>query len=127
MTKNDFIAAFKRIGKQNFIIQTNISIGRGINGVSYEEYIGAWQWNEKDGATSFNHFKQTQILGVLDDCVVLGVHIKEKDWWHNGFHIDFVPFDNIVRVRFLDEQSRPYRGEYLCEVPFEHNLDIYNG
>lgn len=119
MTKNDFIAAFKRFGKQNFKIQTNIAFGRGINGTDFEEYIGAWK--NKD------EFKQTQILGVLDDCVVLGVHIQEKDWWHNGFHIDFVPFNNIVRVRFLGEKCRPYSGEYLCEVPFEHNLGDYNG
>lgn len=112
ITKQEFVAIFNANKGKNFIISTNIAVGRGINGVDYKEFVGYWRFEENHYGSIIEYYKSTYIMGVTENCVVLKTINNTEDRWKNGTQLHFIPFSNIDNITFLESNCSPYRGEY---------------
>lgn len=105
MKKETLIKIFNDNKTTNFLLITNIGEGRGINGVSFNEYFG--QVDDES----------TKIKGFMEECIVLE-HNVDNGYWRGGTHILYIPYENIVTVDFLTE----HRNRYPLKLSFKHNL-----
>lgn len=121
MTKQDFITIFANNPNKNFIITTNVNVGMGLKGKNNMSYCGYHIIN----TTEQDNYTKTQILGVTDDCVVLGIDNKTNDYWRNGKKTVFIPFDNIVMIEILDDGCKSYKGIYPNEIKTKNYLTNY--
>lgn len=113
MTKKSLMTIFKKHNGVNFSISTCNAVGRGINGVSYNEYRGCVMGGEKFTYVA----EETKIIGFMEDCVVLE-HNTNSNYWDDGKHIIYLPYDCIVAVDIVDVG----RERYPLKLNFKHNL-----
>lgn len=113
MTKNSLMTIFKKHNGVNFCISTCNAVGRGINGVSYNEYRGRVMGG--DNCTYIA--EETKIIGFMEDCIVLEVY-SSSIYWQNGKHIIYLPYDCIVGVDIMSIN----KDRYPLKLNFKHNL-----
>lgn len=95
-TKDILMAMFKKNKTLNFIIYTNLGRGRGINGVSFESFVGE--------SSEESHI----IKGFADSYVI--IEKTDSGAYLTGAKKDiYLPYEQIVRVDFItDVKSRFY-------------------
>ena len=90
MNKNTFLKSMELKDKfgGTFKIYTNIAIGKGINGVGYDEYYEDAKYNQWS--------QKTNIVEVADDYVV--IDIENNGVYPYGNYTLVIPLENIVKI-----------------------------
>lgn len=109
MKKETLISIFKANKNSNFKITTNIGEGRGINGISFNEYYGV----------NYPLNQTTKIVGFMDDCLVLEVGGRGC-YWDKGVHKIYISYDAILSVDFIIENGM--EDKYPNTIREKHNL-----
>ena len=105
MTRETFLEIFKGNENFNFSIHTNIAQGRGINGVSFNKFVG--EVISKCDANLRYYRKINHIAKCCDNYVVIDVYECETD------------DDGIENYTPLSKQTRyylPYDAIVLIEI-----------
>ena len=114
-TKEILMEMFKKNPNRNFQIYTNIAYGRGINGVSYYSFMGT---NYLDDDRKVIGTKST-IKGFADNYLVIEFVGEGYKFYYSGAKREiYVPYDNIVMVDFIADETHP-----LYNFKGEHNLN----
>lgn len=106
-TKETLINLFKKNEKRNFQIYTNIAVGRGINGVDYRSFMG-------DGYLDDDRRKIGNICSIKGfGETYLVIEYKGED--NKYYYCDvpkeiYVPYDAIVMVDFITDESNRFYG-----------------
>lgn len=103
-TKEDLTKMFKKNKKKNFIISTNISVGHGINGVSFSTFYGKYEWKDRNSYEETKLFDDSTILEFADNYIVLKNIVRNYE--KTGEFIRYIPYDNIVGISFIEESPR---------------------
>lgn len=95
-TKEILMSMFKKNKTLNFVIYTNLGRGRGMNGVSFESFVGE--------SSEENH----TIRGFADSYVI--IEKTDSGPYIAGAKKDiYLPYEQIVRVDFItDVKSKFY-------------------
>lgn len=113
-TKEVLMEMFKKNKSLNFQIYTNIAYGRGINGVSYYSFMGD-NYISDDCRTKGN---KSVIKGFADTYLVIETHKESGFYYCNAKREVYVPYDNIVMVDFITDESHRLYG-----FTGKHNLN----
>lgn len=101
----------------NFCISTSNATGRGINGVSFDDYTGCLM-ARKEYRDEYYITVTTKILGFMEDCLVLEVNHFSNAYWRGGTHIVYLPYNVITSVDFVTEDRKCYPKK----LSFRHKL-----
>ena len=117
MKKETLMKIFQDNKSTNFCISTSNGRGRGINGVSFDDYTGCLmarnQYND-----GYHITETTKILGFMEDCLVLEVNRPCNSYWAGDTHIVYLPYNTITCVDFVTEN----RDCYPKKLSFRHKL-----
>lgn len=115
-TKEILMDLFKKNTSLNFQIYTNIARGRGINGVSYYSFMGDSYLDDRRNTKG----NTSTIKGFADTYLVIEVQQdRENRLYYCGAKREvYVPYDNIVMVDFITDESHPLYG-----FTGKHNLN----
>lgn len=117
MTKETLKKIFEIHKTTNFCISTSNATGRGINGVSFDDYNGCLMAC-KAHKDEYYVTETTKILGFMEDCLVLEVNRPCNNYWAGGKHITYLPYNTITCVDFVTED----RKDYPKKLNFRHKL-----
>lgn len=117
MTRETLMKIFQDNKTTNFCISTSNGRGRGINGVSFDDYTGCLKARNqyKEG---YHITETTKILGFMEDCLVLEQSHPCNHYWAGDTHKIYLPYNVITCVDFVCDD----RDEYPKKLTFEHNL-----
>lgn len=113
MKKETIIKIFEKNKKNNFTIVTNIGVGRGINGVDFEEYVGYTKSNQG--------IEETKVLGFMEDCIVLE-NYRNCGWRKGGTHTIYLPFECITTIDFTNNSRNEECFPTKLPKEIKHNL-----
>ena len=116
MKKETLMKIFENNKTTNFCISTSNATGRGINGVSFDEYIGCLMARE-EYKDAYYVSETTKILGFMEDCLVLE-NTHSGGYWQGGTHIVYLPYSVITCVDFVTEDRKCYPKK----LTFRHKL-----
>ena len=116
MKKETLMKIFQNNKNTNFRISTSNATGRGINGVSFDDYIGCMMTRKEYGDTYYVS-ETTKILGFMEDCLVLE-NTHNDAYWQGGTHIVYLPYSAITCVDFVTEDRKCYPKK----LTFRHKL-----
>lgn len=85
----------------NFRIYTNIAEGRGINGVHYKTFTG---YNYDDDRRKY---LESSIKTFSADYLVIECAKTKGFWYDNAKRKVYVPYDKIVMVDFMTDETHP--------------------
>lgn len=105
-TREMLMDLFKQNEKNNFQIYTNIAQGRGINGVSYESFVGKTYTddNRRDIVIS------SVIKRFAKDYLVIERNAEKEIWYCCAKKEIYVPYSSIVMVDFITDKAHPLYG-----------------
>lgn len=117
MKKETLMKIFEDNKTTNFCISTSNATGRGINGISFDDYTGCLMARNEynDG---YHITETTKILGFMEDCLVLEYYCTESLFGAGDTHIVYLPYNTITCVVFVTEN----RECYPKELNFRHKL-----
>ena len=101
----------------NFCISTSNATGRGINGVSFDDYCGCVM-TCNDHGDGYHITQTTKIIGFMEDCLVLEVDNPCNNYWGGGIHTVYLPYNTITSVDFVTEERMCYPKRLI----FKHKL-----
>ena len=101
MEKQDIVNTFSLLGngtqKKNFIIRTNIAVGKGINGTDFITYYGERNVNEKDHC----HISE---IHIYDGFITLEMEcVSEELCTDNGNKTIVLPFGSIASIDIINK------------------------
>ena len=117
MKKETLMKIFEDNKTTNFCISTSNATGRGINGVSFDNYTGCLM-ARKEHRDEYYVTETTKILGFMEDCLVLEQTHTSSAYWRGGAHIVYLPYNVIICVDFVTED----RSCYPKKLNFRHKL-----
>ena len=117
MKKETLMKIFEDNKTTNFCISTSNATGRGINGVSFDDYNGCLM-TRKEHRDEYYINETTKILGFMEDCLVLEVNRPCNNYWNGSIHIVYLPYNTITCVDFVTED----RKSYPKKLSFRHKL-----
>lgn len=112
LTKNTLLALFKKNKNVNFVINTNIFEGGGVNGVNATQFYGFIDHLE--------YGETTQIRGFADEYMLIRVDSR-RNFWSYGCREIYLPYTSILSVEFR-AQSPYHSKQYPLYLPFDHEL-----
>lgn len=116
MKKETLMKIFQDNKTTNFCISTSNATGRGINGVSFDNYTGCLMARNEYGDGHYIS-QTTKILGFMEDCLVLETYTSNA-YWRGGTHIVYLPYSVITCVDFVTEDRKCYPKK----LNFRHKL-----
>lgn len=116
MKKETLMKIFEDNKTTNFRISTSNATGRGINGVSFDDYSGCIM-ARNDYGDGYHITETTKILGFMEDCLVLE-NTHTGGYWQGGAHIVYLPYSVITCVDFVTEDRKCYPKK----LTFRHKL-----
>ena len=117
MKKETLMKIFQDNKSTNFCISTSNAAGRGINGVSFDDYNGCLM-ARKEYRDEYHVTETTKILGFMEDCLILEVNRPCNSYWDGGTHIIYLPYNTITCVDFVTDDRKCYPKK----LSFSHNL-----
>lgn len=117
MKKETLMKIFNDNKTTNFRISTSNATGRGINGVSFDDYVGCVM-ARKEYKDEYYVTETTKILGFMEDCLVLENTHTRSGYWPGGTHTIYLPYSVINCVDFVNED----RESYPKKLTFRHKL-----
>lgn len=117
MKKETLIKIFEANKTTNFCISTSNATGRGINGVSFDDYYGCTM-SRKENGYEYYVTQTTKIIGFMEDCLVLEVNKPCNNYWQGGTHTVYLPYNVITCVDFVIEDRKCYPKK----LTFRHKL-----
>lgn len=105
-TKEILMDLFKKNEKRNFQIYTNIAQGRGINGVNYRSFVGD-SYLDDDRRNIGNI---CSIKGFGETYLVIEYKGEKGLYYCNAPKEIYVPYDTIVMVDFINDDSNKFYG-----------------
>ena len=117
MKKETLMKIFQDNKTTNFCISTSNATGRGINGVSFDDYTGCLM-ARNDYGDGYHITQTTKIIGFMEDCLVLEVNQPSTSYWCDSSHKVYLPYNVITCVDFVTEN----RIRYPKELNFSHKL-----
>jgi hypothetical protein len=117
MKKETLMKIFENNKTTNFCISTSNATGRGINGVSFDDYSGCIM-ARNDYGDGYHITETTRILGFMEDCLVLEVNKPRNNYWVGGTHTIYLPYNTITCVDFVTEDRKCYPKK----LSFRHKL-----
>lgn len=88
----------------NWVIITNVAVGRGINGVTYETYFGHAPGLDCNGECEFE---------ADNDCVVITQVCKSANAMHRQENTIILPWENIVCIKFFPMSQTKYTTYWI--------------
>lgn len=116
MKKETLMKIFENNKTTNFCISTSNATGRGINGVSFDDYTGCLM-ARKEHRDEYYVAETTKILGFMEDCLVME-STHNNGYWRGGTHIVYLPYNTITCVDFVTEDRKCYPKK----LSFRHKL-----
>jgi len=89
----------------NWVILTNVAVGRGINGVSYERYFHSAPQVECNGICEFT---------LEEDCVIITQKCNSIDERHQQNNTIILPWENIVTIKFFPMNQKKYTTWFIA-------------
>jgi hypothetical protein len=117
MKKETLMKIFENNKTTNFCISTSNATGRGINGVSFDDYTGCLM-TKNEYSDGYHITETTKILGFMEDCLVLEVNKPCNNYWAGGTHTVYLPYNTITCVDFVTEDRKCYPKK----LSFRHKL-----
>ena len=117
MKKETLMKIFENNKTTNFCISTSNATGRGINGVSFDDYYGCTMSHNEYG-DGYHITETTKILGFMEDCLVLEQTHTSNAYWRGGTHTVYLPYNTITCVDFVAEDRKCYPKK----LSFRHKL-----
>lgn len=117
MKKETLMKIFQDNKSTNFCISTSNGRGRGINGVSFDDYTGCLM-ARKEYRDEYYITETTKILGFMEDCLILEVNHSSTSYWCGGAHKVYLPYNVITGVDFVTEDRKCYPKK----LSFRHTL-----
>lgn len=101
MTREVLMGLFAENEGLNFRIYTNIAEGRGINGVNYKTFT---KYNYDDDRRKY---LESSIKAFSTDYLVIECAKTKGFWYDNAKRMVYVPYDKIVMVDFMTDETHP--------------------
>lgn len=101
MTEQTIKEIFKNHAKDNFIINTNIAVGHGINGVSFNKYNGFYRYKDSVGKW---YEINTKFVNVENGVVTLNYDRNGNyDSFKNGKRTIYLDVNSISSIEIIGE------------------------
>ena len=104
-TKESVEKLFSANKNKNFIISTNISVGRGINGVSFTTFYGHNEWEDRNSYSSKTRHNNCKIEKFDDDFIVLRNDVADEPY-NSGVFTRHIPYECINCISFINLSKR---------------------
>lgn len=127
MTRETFLEIFKGNENFNFSIHTNIAQGRGINGVSFNKFVG--EVISRSDANLCYYRKINHIAKCCDNYVVIDVYECRTDKERTQNHTPlskqtryYLPYDAIVLIEICTKDCDEWGWGYPIKLTKKTNL-----
>lgn len=104
--RENLSALFKANPRRNFILKTNISVGHGINGVSFKEFYGRNEWQNRNAYNKPIYHRNSKVVDFTDGYVTIHTDVRTDKSFETGVFVDYIPYECIVGVSFIMQSER---------------------